>query len=69
MYLFMYMYKYSHFYQCMFLFFQEEVAKSEQDEHIAVEDQEADVAEAHSSPKYGESDNDLDLWSSYKSEF
>ncbi|CAK7329662.1 unnamed protein product [Dovyalis caffra] len=49
----------------------DEVTKPEQDEDVGVEEeQEEKVAEEHHGPlKSGDSDEDVDIWSSYRSEF
>ena len=48
---------------------QEEVAKPEQDEDIAVRDEEADVTDDHSTLKFDETDDDHEILSSYRSAF
>ncbi|XP_048233877.1 uncharacterized protein LOC8285747 isoform X3 [Ricinus communis] len=48
----------------------QETTKSERYEDVTVEDREGDVnEEVHSPSKYDEDDDDLDIWSSYKSVF
>ena len=44
------------------------MAKSERYEGVTIEDQEENGGGIHS-PKYDEDDEDMDLWSSYKSAF
>ncbi|XWS16753.1 hypothetical protein CRYUN_Cryun33cG0005800 [Craigia yunnanensis] len=48
---------------------EEEVAKPEQDEDIAVRDEDADVTEDHSTLKSDETDDDHEILSSYRSAF
>ncbi|GLT42817.1 hypothetical protein SLA2020_167990 [Shorea laevis] len=47
----------------------EEATKTKKDEDIELEDQGADVAEVHSPLKSDESEDDADMWDSYKNAF
>ena len=51
------------------IYLQEEAAKPEQDEDVAVRDQEADVTEDHSTLKSDETDDNNEILSSYRSAF
>ena len=51
------------------IYLQEEAAKPEQDEDVAVRDQEADVTEDRSTLKSDETDDDNEILSSYRSAF
>ena len=51
------------------IYLQDEAAKPEQDEDVAVRDQEADVTEDHSTLKSDETDDNNEILSSYRSAF